>query len=168
VFPQRFKPDTFRVQIRNDADWANVFETTRRNIRNAICYSVVKSSCRALTCCTTWVMYEVKNERVVLAQCIVSILWVLIFWCGYVNCSVVYKGGQLSILLVGDGVKCLSRSIIRYLVGLERNTGGGRVGGGVTMWKPVYEIRPPLWSEFLATYPEAPGSISGATRFSEK
>jgi hypothetical protein len=31
--------------------------------------------------------------------------------------------------------------------------------------------RPPLWSsgqEFLATDPEVPGSISGATRFTEK
>jgi hypothetical protein len=31
--------------------------------------------------------------------------------------------------------------------------------------------RPPLWSsvqEFLATDPEVPGSIPGATRFSEK
>jgi hypothetical protein len=29
-------------------------------------------------------------------------------------------------------------------------------------------FRPPLWSEFLATDPEVPGSISGATKFSEK
>jgi hypothetical protein len=27
---------------------------------------------------------------------------------------------------------------------------------------------PPVWSEFLATDPEVPGSISDATRFSEK
>jgi hypothetical protein len=34
----------------------------------------------------------------------------------------------------------------------------------------VDENRPPViyWSEFLATDPEVPGSIPGATRFSEK
>jgi hypothetical protein len=29
-------------------------------------------------------------------------------------------------------------------------------------------VRPPLWSEFMATDPEVPGSVPGATKFSEK
>jgi hypothetical protein len=53
----------------------------------------VETNCPALTTCID-VCYVVRHEGTasLLSQCIVSILWVLSFWCGYVKCSVAYKG----------------------------------------------------------------------------
>lgn len=81
------------------------------------------------------VSYDVvhhKEANSLLFQCIVSFLWALIFWCGYVKCNVLYKGNCLQVtsclcyIFVGDHVKHGYWCIIWWHIGLEMNNGERR------------------------------------------